>query len=181
MEPRDRILLAWSKLDEASYYDLLSVEPGVERAALQRAFHKFALAYHPDRHVDEDQDVRNKARRVFQRGVEAYAVLRDPKASAAYKVCLVHGHKRFSSSELEQLARPTPKTARKQAAAPQGFVGQVKSEDGRQVAARVEKLLAEGRYTDAYQQLGLLELVEPDNEAVRERLAQVGRMLKARK
>ena len=51
----------------------------------------------------------------------------------------------------------------------------------RAVAERVERLLSEGRYTDAYQQLGLLELVEPDNQAVRDRLAQVGRMIKARK
>jgi DnaJ-class molecular chaperone len=179
MEPRERILLAWSRLEEANYYELLSVEPGVDRSGLQRAFHRFANAYHPDRHVDEDEDLREKARLVFQRGVEAYSVLRDPRMAAAYDKALASGARRLSPEQLEQLSRPEPAPARPKAAPP-GFVGQMKTPDGREVADRVERLFSEGRYADAYQQLGLLEQVEPDNEAVRTRLAQLSRMVKAR-
>lgn len=181
MDPRERILLAWTKLEEASYYDLLRVGPGAPRSELQQAFHRFALAYHPDRHVDEDDELREKARAIFQRGSEAYTVLRDPRASALYQQSLKQGRLRLSIDEMQQLSRPTPSAppARpRNSAFP--FVAAMRTGEGAEVAERFEHLLAEGRTQAAYQQLGLLELIEPDNPEVTRRMEALARALKRR-
>lgn len=103
MDPRERILLAWSRLDEASYYDLLSIDRGADRAALQRAFHRFALAYHPDRHVELDDAMRDKARAVFQRGVEAYTVLRNERYASHYAERFAKGALRLTPEDMARL------------------------------------------------------------------------------
>ncbi len=179
MDPRERILLAWSRLDEASYYDLLSIDRGADRAALQRAFHRFALAYHPDRHVELDDAMRDKARAMFQRGVEAYTVLRNERYASHYAERFAKGALRLTPEDMARLAHPPsiPPPARK----PNSifpFVDAMRTSDGAEVAERVERLLAEGRTQQAYQQLGLLELIEPDNAEVVRRMDAVGRALK---
>ena len=179
MDPRDRIVLICERLDQTSYYRLLGVGPAADGASLQQAFHSFALAWHPDRHVDQDASVREQVRVVFQRGVEAYTVLRNPRAARLYQQAFGQGRMRLSPEELERLSRPEPKPEPKRQ--PQGFAGQMKTAEGKEIAARVERLMAQGRYPEAYQQLDLLEMTEGDNEAVRQRLAQVSRMVKARR
>jgi len=180
MDPRERILLAWSRLDEASYYDLLRVGPSTERAELQQAFHRFALAYHPDRHVDEDDALREKARAIFQRGAEAYTVLRDPRSATLYRQALAQGRRRLSPEDMQQLSRPEsvapPPPRPRHSAFP--LVAAMQTDDGSEVAERIERLMAEGRTQEAYQQLGLLELIEPDNPEVSRRMEALARALK---
>lgn len=179
MDPRERILLAWSKLEEASYYDLLRVGPGAERTELQQAFHRFALAYHPDRHVEEDDELREKARAIFQRGAEAYSVLRDQRAATLYQQGLLQGRRRLSPEDMQQLSRPPtepPPPRPRHSAFP--LVAAMRTDDGAEVADRVERLMAEGRTQEAYQQLGMLELIEPDNPEVTRRMEALARALK---
>lgn len=179
MEPRERILLAWSQLDRASYHDLLRVGPDAERVELQQAFHRFALAYHPDQHVDEDDEIREKTREVFQRGSEAYTVLRDPRAASAYRQCLEQGRLRLSPEEMQKLSRPEPVAPPpRPSQSPFPFVAAMRTADGAEVAERFEHLMAEGRTQQAYQQLGLLELIEPDNPEVARRMEALARALK---
>jgi hypothetical protein len=135
MDARTRILMAFSRLDQATYYQLLSVEPTVDKATLQRAFHRFALAYHPDRHVDEEDSIRDACRKVFQRGVEAYSALRDPAVRRLYDQCVAEGRTRLSPTELEIMGRRgPPPPPHKPPADKVSFVDSMKTEDGREVA-----------------------------------------------
>jgi molecular chaperone DnaJ len=60
-----------------SYYALLEVTPGVERAELRRAFRRLALKWHPDR-------AGAGATATFRKILAAYTVLADPISRAAY-------------------------------------------------------------------------------------------------
>jgi DnaJ-class molecular chaperone len=189
MDPRVLVLVAAAQLDRASYYDILRVPRGVDRATLQKAWHRFALAYHPDRHVDDEPEIRSAATKVYERGVEAYTVLRDEKAAAAYDQALSLGHNRLPPSEFERLSRearkppPAPTRSSRSRRPPPSeltFVDQMQTAEGREIAARVEKLVQQQRYQDAYVQIGLLETVEPGNPAVRVRADKIGRFLKRR-
>jgi curved DNA-binding protein CbpA len=87
---------AWNEvLDDASYYEMLGVLPLADLDALRRAFHEFALAFHPDSHVGADESTLEKVRRVFQRGAEAYRVLTDPELRVRYDMALEHGQLRL--------------------------------------------------------------------------------------
>ncbi len=176
MDPRLRIVVAYSQLDRASYYDLLTVPQGATQAALQKAFHRFALAYHPDRHIDSDPEMREMAKRIFERGVEAYTILRNPDAEKLYRANLAAGKRRLSPLDLEKLQRasqsrsgpPPPERVH-----PKTFPELMRTPDGRDIAERVESLLYHGRFVEAYQQISLLEQAEPQNPAVKSRAEQI--------
>jgi DnaJ-class molecular chaperone len=188
MDPRVQVLMALERMDSASYYELLAVGFGVAREQLQQAFHRFALVYHPDRHVGHDEELREAAKRVFARGVEAYTVLRDQELARYYDQRLTAGQLRLTAQDYDQLAHRKPSDAPAPAPAPArsvahehsvtGFIEQMRTEAGRDIARRVDGLVAQRRYRQAYQQLGLLETVEPDNEAVRKRAEKVAAYLK---
>lgn len=187
MDSRVRVLVAAAQLDRASYYDLLMVKPGADRATLQKGFHRFALAFHPDRHRGEDEEVRDAAKQVFERGVEAYTVLRDSDVARYYDEQLAKGNKRLTADDFDRFARrnraPQPPPARtspsKRPPRPEdAFVQSMTTEEGKTVAQRVEKLIREQRYREAYLQVGLLETVEPDNPAVRQRADRIAAFLK---
>lgn len=185
MDPRVRVLVAAAQLDRASYYDLLMVEPGVDRAALQKGFHRFALAFHPDQHRGEEEEVREAAKRVFERGVEAYTVLRDPEIARFYDERLAQGAKRLEAEDFDRFARrarppqPAERPKPKRPPSPEdAFVEAMKTAEGKTVARRIERLIKEQRYREAYLQIGLLETVEPSNEAVRKRADRIAAYLK---
>lgn len=181
------MLVAVAQLDRASYYDLLRVSPGAGRAELQQAFHAFALAFHPDRHRGEEDDVQQAAKQVFERGVEAYTVLRDPQCAAFYDTRHANGALRLTPEDFEQFARrdrlrasvhPPARTTKSPPSPESSFVEGMKTADGRIVAERVEKLIREQRYREAYLQIGLLETVEPNNPAIRRRADRIAEYLK---
>lgn len=175
MDTALRLSIAAAQLDRVTYYELLNVAPDAERQALQQAFHRFALVYHPDRHVDATDGLREIATRIFERGVEAYGVLRDPTSREAYEKAILAGDKRLSPREMERITRS--KAAQGTIAPPprrKGFVDSMVSSEGREVAERIERLMADGRYAQAYQQISLLQNLEPGNKAVSERTVQLG-------
>lgn len=187
MDPRVRVLVAAAQLDRASYYDLLMIAPGSDRATLQQGFHRFALAFHPDRHLGEDDEVREATKQVFERGVEAYTVLRDPDFAKYYDARLAEGAKRLSAEDFDRFARKNrvrqprarPLTKSKLPPSPENaFVDSMATEDGRDIAVRIEQLIKEQRYREAYLQMGLLETVEPNNAAVRQRADKIAAYLK---
>ncbi|HEX3598050.1 MAG TPA: J domain-containing protein, partial [Polyangiaceae bacterium] len=99
VEDRER-LQAWvDVLDDSSYYELLGVLELADGAAIQAAFHEFALAFHPDGHEDGTEAERTAARYVFRRGAEAYRVLSDPELRARYDLALASGHLRLIGGE----------------------------------------------------------------------------------
>ncbi|HEX4335998.1 MAG TPA: J domain-containing protein [Polyangiaceae bacterium] len=98
-EDRER-LQAWVEVvDDSSYYELLGVLDLADGAAIQAAFHEFALAFHPDGHEDGTEAERTAARYVFRRGAEAYRVLSDPDLRGRYDLALASGHLRLIGGE----------------------------------------------------------------------------------
>jgi curved DNA-binding protein CbpA len=98
-EDRER-LQAWVEvLDDSSYYELLGVLELADAAAIQAAFHEFALAFHPDVHEGGTEGERAASRYVFRRGAEAYRVLADPELRARYDLALASGHLRLIGGE----------------------------------------------------------------------------------
>ncbi len=82
-------------LDRIDYYSLLGVARDADATASREAFHRFALRYHPDQHVDDPANV-ERALRIFKRGSEGYRVLLDPVLRARYDAALARGEVRLS-------------------------------------------------------------------------------------
>ena len=92
--------MANARLDKLNYYDLLKVASGASADDIQRAFHRFARKYHPDRQMADGAayDKVNRASEVYRRGTEAYRVLSDPVKRRQYDAGLEGGVKRFDPS-----------------------------------------------------------------------------------
>jgi DnaJ-class molecular chaperone len=89
-------LRAWHEvLDASNYYELLGLLDLADEAAVQAAFHEFALAFHPDVHRSSSSEAIAMADRVFRRGTEAYRVLSNPKLRAEYDLALARGQLRL--------------------------------------------------------------------------------------
>jgi DnaJ-class molecular chaperone len=71
-------------IDQVSYYELLGVAPGSGQDQIRRAFHGFAVTFHPDTHVVRSPEERAAISRIFTRGTEAYRVLSDSLLRSHY-------------------------------------------------------------------------------------------------
>lgn len=96
-------------LDEMSYYELLDVPPDATRDAIKRAFHEFALDFHPDGSAGEE---RVKLSTIYRRGAEAYRVLMDAESRARYDVSLKEGVVRLSEDTKAPVKRILSTAAR---------------------------------------------------------------------
>ena len=76
------------------YYEVLGVPRDADGKAIQSAFRKLALKYHPDRNKEAG------ATEKFREIAEAYAVLHDPKKRAEYDA---HGHAGVADFSHEDL------------------------------------------------------------------------------
>jgi len=98
VDPNVHRLYCWrAVLDQASYYELLDVPEHADGGAIKAAFHQFALAFHPDGHLDRGPEVLAVAQEVFQRGAEAYRVLSDPELRGRYNLELAKGQLRLDA------------------------------------------------------------------------------------
>lgn len=88
-------------LDRMDYYALLGVARDDAAARIRDAFHKFALRFHPDQHM-EDPAAQKRALRIFKRGAEGYRVLLDPVLRARYDTALARGEVRLSPQAERQ-------------------------------------------------------------------------------
>ena len=91
-------------LDDSTYYELLGVLEIADEGSIKTAFHEFALAFHPDAHLDFDAETLTVCRRVFQRGAEAYRVLSHPELRPRYDLALAKGQLRLGGSEVPRVA-----------------------------------------------------------------------------
>ena len=81
-----------AQLDTSSYYEILGVDARAGDREIQAAYQRFARAFHPDVHVGSD---------VFQRGAEAYRVLKNPELRVRYDMALgQRGHRRLLPSDV---------------------------------------------------------------------------------
>ena len=70
------------------FYATLGVSASADLVAIKRAFHREAKRWHPDRYVGAAPEVYARAERNMRQVTEAYHVLSDPAARAAYDASL---------------------------------------------------------------------------------------------
>jgi curved DNA-binding protein CbpA len=105
-------LAAWEDvLDDSSYYELLGVLEICDYEALRQAYHEFALIFHPDLYRGESDAIQQRARRIFQRGTEAYRVLSDRDLRVKYDMALTQGKRRLEEALLPRGSEPPPPTS----------------------------------------------------------------------
>jgi len=63
------------------YYEVLGVARDADQDAIQKAYRKLAMKWHPDRHAEAERET---AEREFKRVSEAYEVLSDPQKRSRY-------------------------------------------------------------------------------------------------
>lgn len=141
-------LLDWDAvLDDTNYYELLGVLEIADDAAIKRAFHEFASAFHPDVHLGVEPELQQAARRVFTRGAEAYRVLSHRELRARYDLALAKGFRRLASGEVPQ-----------QAALPRGVRSLddlCKTASGKAHARKSDELISGGDLRSAQRELML--------------------------
>ena len=89
--------MAADQLDKLDYYTLLGVESDATTDEIKRAFRKFALRYHPDRHVESGPDAVTRATTIYRRGSEALETLTHLTQRGAYDAGLTQGELRLTS------------------------------------------------------------------------------------
>jgi tetratricopeptide (TPR) repeat protein len=90
---RDLVRHTYRRLDWASLYDVIGVEPNVAPEALPKAIHERARLFHPDHHLKSHlADDRDALEALFARVREAERVFRTQESRAQYDRSLeIHG------------------------------------------------------------------------------------------
>jgi DnaJ-class molecular chaperone len=149
-------------LDESSYYELLGVLEIADDAALKAAFHEFALAFHPDTHLDFDPDTAALSRTVFQRGAEAYRVLSHPELRPRYDLALAKGQLRLGGSEVPRVANV--------GVGAKSLDELCRTASAKRFASRADQLISQGDLTGAKRELMLALREDGANQELAERL-----------
>ena len=83
------------QLELLDYYTLLELRDDATPEEIRDAFHRFALRFHPDRHIGAPVEKIERATHIYARGAEAYRALIDPELRKRYDVLLARGHLRL--------------------------------------------------------------------------------------
>lgn len=127
-------------LDRSTYYELLGILEIADEAAIQRAFHEFSANFHPDSYRGEPQALINAITKIYQRGAEAYGVLRNPALRSRYDLALTQGALRYNPG-LTSREPNSPET--------NDLVALARTKAGQLHARQAERALSEGRLADA--------------------------------
>lgn len=164
MERQDyQRIFEWDSLiDQSSYYEVLGVLEIADTGAIRKAFHEFALAFHPDAFPEADAETSEALCRVFERGAEAYRVLSRHETRSQYDLALAKGQLRLDDSV------PPPLLARQ---------SDIRSLDelchsaaARRYAKRAEDMITAGDLSAAKRELQLALREDGDNPDLVERL-----------
>jgi DnaJ-class molecular chaperone len=151
-------------LDELDYYQLLEVERGVQRSAVQRAYHVVSRRFHPDANRGHEPDVRNALEAIARRLAEAYSVLRDARRRRAYDAQLADG----SGSPRMQLAEAEARAGQQALAETKG-----RTPNGRRFFALACAEIDRGAFDEAARHIQMALTFEPDNAYFRRRFDEV--------
>jgi curved DNA-binding protein CbpA len=154
-------------LDRLDYYELLRIEPGVNADDVRRAFHDFAMRYHPDRYAGADLEKVERAAAIYRRGAEAYRVLSDAEQRRRYDDALRKGGAlRYEEPSSPGTNRPPP-----------GGALEVKSLRARPFFQKALDQMKSGDLKGAKLNLALALNHEPDNALLLAKLEEVKKRL----
>ena len=156
-------IFAWDALiDQSSYYEVLGLLEIADSGAIRKAFHEFAVAFHPDAFPDADEETADALRRVFQLGAEAYRVLSRADSRADYDLALAKGHLRLDSTIAPPpLARPSDIRSLDELC---------RSPGARRFAKRAEELISNGDLVSAKRELQMALREDGENPDLADRL-----------
>ncbi|MBX7195959.1 MAG: DnaJ domain-containing protein [Sandaracinaceae bacterium] len=156
------------RLDLLDYYELLRIEPTASGDDVRRAFHEFAMRYHPDRYTGAPADKVERASQIYRRGAEAYRVLASPEQRKRYDQLIAAGTLRYVD--------PTA-TEERAAKRPEGTldVRSIRARPFLQKALEAEK---QGDLARAKLNFGMAMQHEPDNAALKQRYDEIVAKLK---
>ena len=149
-------------LDESTYYEILSVLEIADDASIKTAFHEFALAFHPDAHLDFDAETASVCRLVFQRGAEAYRVLSHPELRPRYDLALAKGQLRLGGADVPRVANV--------GVGAKSLDELCQSAAARLYASRADALISQGDLQGAKRELMLALREDGNNPELAERL-----------
>ena len=149
-------------LDDSSYYELLGLLEIADPSAIRKAFHEFAVAFHPDAFPEADEETAEALRRVFQRGAEAYRVLSRPETRADYDLALAKGQLRLDAS-----IGPPPLSRQSDI---RSLDELCHSPGARRYAKRAEELISNGDLPAAKRELQMALREDGENPDLAERL-----------
>jgi curved DNA-binding protein CbpA len=156
-------IFEWDALiDQSSYYEVLGVLEIADGGAIRKAFHEFAVAFHPDAFPEADDETAEALRRVFQRGAEAYRVLSRPDTRGDYDLALAKGQLRLDATIAPPpLQRPSDIRSLDELC---------RSAGARRYAKRAEALITSGDLTGAKRELQMALREDGENADLAERL-----------
>jgi curved DNA-binding protein CbpA len=156
-------IFEWDALiDQSSYYEVLGLLEIADSGAIRKAFHEFAVAFHPDAFPEADEETSAALRRVFQRGAEAYRVLSRPDSRTDYDLALAKGQLRLDTS-----IAPPPLQRHSDI---RSLDELCRSPGARRYAKRAEELISSGDLTGAKRELQMALREDGDNAELAERL-----------
>lgn len=154
------------KLDSLSYFELLEIPFEADRAVVQQAFHQKSLLYHPDRHARLKGTVPHafeKINTIYKRISEAYKVLSNPANRHAYTV----GLRRRGAVRFE------PESTRRRE---EKELDLVTSQEARNCVIQAVECRGFGDLDGARQWLEQAAVLEPDNQALRDRIDAIAKL-----
>jgi curved DNA-binding protein CbpA len=164
MDPIDieRIFEWDSLIDQSTYYEVLGLLEIADTEAVRKAFHEFAVAFHPDAFPEADQETADALLRIFQRGAEAYRVLSRSDSRADYDLALAKGLLR-----LDDTIAPAPLARESDI---RSLDELCRSPAARRYAKRAEDLISSGDLSSAKRELQMALREDGENPDLVERL-----------
>jgi curved DNA-binding protein CbpA len=166
--------LSEDRLDELDYYDLLQVAEDATVDDVRRAFHAFALRYHPDRFAGAPPEKRDRAAHIYRRGAEGYRVLCDRELRRTYDEQRARGKRRFDPEDNVK-----PKLVPTEGIGSQAM--SVKSPRARPFVQKATEAYRKGDWATAKLNLKLALQHEPGNPILVARLVEVEQKLGTKK
>jgi curved DNA-binding protein CbpA len=161
--PEASTFITWAEaMTEQSYYAILRVKKDATTKQIKDAFYTLALRCHPDRYVEEEEEVQRAASEVFKRGVEAYNVLSKAESRTRYDKTLAQGRLRMNDTNTASVPPPPP--------AMKTIESLCRTERAKKFGAKADRNLAMNKLNEA--RIELINAMNDDmgNPALQERL-----------